>query len=74
MYPCWLHRRCKTPLNNSFMVEMEVNMPSRCDFYSDEEYEYAVQMEIEAYREQLEYEEEFAKYCEEEYIKEQELF
>lgn len=56
------------------MVEMEVNMPSRCDFYSDEEYEYAVQMEIEAYREQLEYEEEFAKYCEEEYIKEQELF
>ena len=52
------------------MVEMEVNMPSRCDFYSDEEYEYAVQMEIEAYREQLEYEEEFAKYCEEEYMKE----
>lgn len=45
-------------------------MPSRCDFYSDEEYEYAVQMEIKAYREQLEYEEEFAKYCEEEYMKE----
>lgn len=45
-------------------------MPSRCDFYSDEEYEYAVQMEIEAYREQLAYEEEFAKYCEEEYVKE----
>lgn len=57
------------------MVELEVNMmPSRCDFYSDEEYEYAVQMEIEAYREQLAYEKEFAKYCEEEYIKEQELF
>lgn len=45
-------------------------MPSRCDFYSDEEYEYAVQMEIEEYREQLAYEEEYAKYCEEEYAKE----
>ena len=46
-------------------------MPSRCDFYSDDEYEYAVQMEIEEYREQLAYEEAFAKYCKEEYEKEQ---
>lgn len=49
-------------------------MPNRCDFYSDEEYEYAVQIEIEEYREQLAYEEEFASYFEEEYIKEQETF
>lgn len=48
-------------------------MPERCDFYSDEEYEYAVQLEIETYREQLAYDEEFAKYCEGEYLKEQEL-
>ena len=46
-------------------------MPSRCDFYSDDEYEYAVQMEIEEYREQLAYEEAFAEYCKEEYEKEQ---
>lgn len=46
-------------------------MAYRCDFYSDEEYEYAVQMELEEYREQLEYEEAFDKYCEEEYVKEQ---
>ena len=46
-------------------------MPNRCDFYSDEEYEYAVQIEIEAYREQLAYEEAFAEYCKEEYVKEQ---
>ena len=45
-------------------------MPSRCDFYSDEEYEYAVQMEIEEYKEQLAYEEAFAEYCKEEYAKE----
>ena len=46
-------------------------MPSRCDFYSDDEYEYAVQMEIEEYREQLAYEEAFVEYCKEEYEKEQ---
>jgi len=45
-------------------------MVSRCDFYSDEEYEFAVQMELEEYRQQLAYEEEYAKYCEEEYRKE----
>ena len=45
-------------------------MVERCDFYSDEEYEYAVQMEEEAYREQLAKEEEFSRYCEEEYAKE----
>ena len=50
-------------------------MPYRCDFYSDEEYEYAVQMEMEEYREQeyreqLAYEEAFAEYCREEYEKE----
>lgn len=45
-------------------------MASRCDFYSDEEYEYALAMEEEAYREQLAYEEAFAQYCEEEYAKE----
>lgn len=44
-------------------------MPYRCDFYSDEEYEYAVQLEIEQHREQLAYDEEFARYCEEEYLK-----
>lgn len=38
-------------------------MVNRCDFYSDEEYEYAVQMEIEDYRYQLAAEEEFAQYC-----------
>ena len=48
-------------------------MVSRCDYYSDEEYEYAIQMEIEDYREQLAYEEAFAKYCEEEYMKEEVL-
>ena len=26
MYPLWLHRRCKTPLNNSFMYRLEVKM------------------------------------------------
>lgn len=36
-------------------------MVERCDFYSDEEYEYAVQMEAEADREQLAKEEEYAK-------------
>lgn len=45
-------------------------MVSRCDYYSDEEYEYAVQMEVESYREQLAHDEEFARYCEEEYAKE----
>lgn len=47
-------------------------MPYRCDFYSDDEYEYACQMEKEAYREQLAKEEAFAQYCEEEYRKETE--
>ena len=45
-------------------------MASRCDFYSDEEYEYAMQLEIEQHREQLAHDEEFARYCEEEYAKE----
>jgi hypothetical protein len=46
-------------------------MANRCDFYSDEEYEYAQQMELEEYREQLAYEEAFAQYCYEEYAREQ---
>lgn len=40
-------------------------MVERCDFYSDEEYEYALQMEEDAYREQLAKEEEYAKELEE---------
>lgn len=47
-------------------------MVSRCDFYSDEEYEYALLMEIEEYRSQLAMEEEMARIAEEEYWKEQE--
>lgn len=44
-------------------------MANRCDFYSDEEYEYAVQMEYEEFLEQQAYEEAFAEYCKEEYLK-----
>lgn len=47
-----------------------MKMANRCDFYSDEEYEYALQMEEDAYREELAKEEAFAKYCEEAYAKE----
>ena len=39
---------------------------------ADEEYEYALALEMEEYRYQLAYEEEYAKYCEEQYLKEQE--
>ena len=44
-------------------------MANRCDFYSDEEYEYAIHLENEQYREQIKRDEEFARYCEEEYRK-----
>ena len=45
-------------------------MAYRCDFYSDADYEYAVQQELEEYREWLEKEAAYTKYCEEEYYKE----
>ena len=48
-------------------------MVDRCDFYSDEEYEYAKQMEYDEFQEALAREEEYAMYCEEEYRKEQAL-
>ena len=47
-------------------------MVSRCDYYSDEEYEYAKQMEEEAFREAMAEEEEMKKLAYEEYMKEQE--
>lgn len=47
-------------------------MVYRCDFYSDEDYELAMQQELEEYREWLEKEEAYAKYCEE-YYEEQRL-
>ena len=46
-------------------------MVERCDYYSNEEYEYAKQLEEDYYREQLELEEEFSMYYEVEYMKEQ---
>ena len=47
-------------------------MVNRCDFYSDDEYEFAMQIEMEEYKEQLAYEEAYAQYCEDEYKKENE--
>lgn len=47
-------------------------MASRCDFYSDEEYEYACQLEEDLYRECIEEEERKRAFFEEEYKKEME--
>lgn len=47
-------------------------MVNRCDFYSDEEYEYAKQMEYEEFQESLAMEEEKERLAYEEYLKEQE--
>ena len=47
-------------------------MVDRCDFYSDEEYEYAVQMQYEEFQEAWAMEEEMKRLAYEEYLKEQE--
>ena len=45
-------------------------MVSRCDFYSDDEYEYAKQMEYEEFQEALAMEEEMKRLAYEEYVRE----
>ena len=44
-------------------------MANRCDYYSDEEFELAQQLEYDEYLEDLAREEAYKQYCYEEYLK-----